>query len=602
MQKFRKIVFGRYSASLQEFEAFVRRAKQSGATHVVLTAEDIPWANWQFDTPGDPYPAWANSNHGLLKVAVPDALASYVPKEYSERTLGILRDRCQVLAREGLRGVYTTFEPQMLPESVFEDHPKWRGPQVDSPIRSRVPRFAPSIDEPEVLALYRESLRKLVTACPQLDTISLHTNDSGSGMSWSDGLYPGANGNTFSAGRRMYQRYHDVFAALRAGAMEGGAPGLEIDVRWDRERMPELIALKLEAGTAIANLEGPLATPYKAEVGFLLDYYYPYYPAAGIPLPVRFLEEMEEANQSKAPRLFVLLGDRFNTDLYFSLFDAFVARPTSGATARHALLRDVAAKTVGKEYAELLLEAWLGLSRLEQDAELLEQGGYLFYLGSVQQRWLTRPFVPFPAELSPEEKDYYRRFQFQATTESRAENLNDLQGTLDYDGMGALRLTRRIFSRMLGSTGDVRHRLGLLAEKVPAPTRNACQLLDARIRVFEALIRNCRNAIEYQYYLDIARTNSLARPLDLGGFASTPEWQMLRYTARHEIDNTNALIDLLESGRPDLIQVAPTAKEEGIRILEPNLTEHLRRKVRIMIRHWEDYERLFIRPDRGTAR
>jgi hypothetical protein len=40
----RKVVFGRYPSILNEFEEFARRAKQSGATHMVLTAEDLPWA------------------------------------------------------------------------------------------------------------------------------------------------------------------------------------------------------------------------------------------------------------------------------------------------------------------------------------------------------------------------------------------------------------------------------------------------------------------------------------------------------------------------------------------------------------------------------
>ena len=42
--------------------------------------------------------------------------------------------------------------------------------------------------------------------------------------------------------------------------------------------------------------------------GFLLDYFYPFYPAQGLPLPVRYLEELERASQSPAPRLFYLIG------------------------------------------------------------------------------------------------------------------------------------------------------------------------------------------------------------------------------------------------------------------------------------------------------
>lgn len=62
------IVMGCYSGSLDEFKAFAQRAKKSRATHLVITAEDLPWARWQYDVEGDPYPSWAISNVGLLKI------------------------------------------------------------------------------------------------------------------------------------------------------------------------------------------------------------------------------------------------------------------------------------------------------------------------------------------------------------------------------------------------------------------------------------------------------------------------------------------------------------------------------------------------------
>src|SRR5512141_1956838 len=168
-RRFKTIIFGRYAESLASFKSFARQAKQSGATHIVLTAEDLPWATWQLDTPGDPYPAWAMSNVGLLKVATPASLKPYLPQDYAQTVIGILRSRAAVLRKLGLKAAFTTFEPQILPETVYQAHPLWRGPQVDHPLRSRVPRFAPSIDNPEVLALYRESIRTLLAACPEIE-------------------------------------------------------------------------------------------------------------------------------------------------------------------------------------------------------------------------------------------------------------------------------------------------------------------------------------------------------------------------------------------------------------------------------------------------
>jgi len=58
------------------------------------------------------------------------------------------------------------------------------------------------------------------------------------------------------------------------------------------------------------------------------------------------------------------------------------------------------------------------------------------------------------------------------------------------------------------------------------------------------------------------------------------------------------LIDLLQSQKAPLIELAKTPDDENIRILGPDLVDQLRKKVKIMIAHWEDYERLFIDEER----
>lgn len=599
--RFKTVIFGHHSASLAAFEAFARQAKQSGATHIVITAEDLPWAMWQMDTPGDPYPAWAVSNVGLLKVSIPAALEPFLPREYSATVLATLGQRCEVLRKLGLKAAFTTFEPQILPERVYEAHPLWRGPQVDHPLRSRVPRFAPSIDNPEVLALYRESIRKLLTLCPEIEILSLHTNDSGSGMSWSGGLYQGPNGNSLFRGRRMHERYREFFGALQAGAADARPGPLEIDAEWVREAAPELIASKLAAGMAIANVEGPNATPYKAVAGFLLDYFYPFYPAQGLPLPVRYLEELERASKSAAPRLFYLIGDRQESDLYLRIYDAFQKSPTHDDVSRMQLLRSIAAARVGEAGAGALLDAWMALDRVQRDADILNFGGTIFYIGSVHQRLLTRPFVPFPDELKPEETQYYRRFQFQARTEERARDLGDIQGTRQYQGLGGTAVSGQILTRMHSELARARQDLRRIAE-ANAGQRPALELLDKRVQAFAILVDNCRDALEYQYLLDFMRGGRLLRPIEFQEhLTDIPEWRSIKDIARREMDNSIVLANLIESTRETLIDTARTSEEENIRVLGPDLAAQLRRRVRIMAAHWEDYERLFDAEKTGPA-
>lgn len=120
---------------------------------------------------------------------------------------------------------------------------------------------------------------------------------------------------------------------------------------------------------AIENLEGPDGRPFKSEVGFVMDYYQVLYPVMGVPDPVEFLKELENANTSKAKRLFVLFGDRFNNDLYFTLYDRFNINPTNGIIPRLSSLKDVAKEKVGDQSADKLLNVWLSLNEAREPSK-----------------------------------------------------------------------------------------------------------------------------------------------------------------------------------------------------------------------------------------
>lgn len=53
---FTKTVFASPAVDLADFDRFATRAKQSGATHIMITAEDLPWSFWQYDNAGRSLP------------------------------------------------------------------------------------------------------------------------------------------------------------------------------------------------------------------------------------------------------------------------------------------------------------------------------------------------------------------------------------------------------------------------------------------------------------------------------------------------------------------------------------------------------------------
>ncbi len=500
--KFEKIVFGCYARDIREFEEFVKRAKQSGATHINLSNEDLPFAKWEYDTENDPYPSWVFTNMGLLKIATPAALKPYLPQDYAERVFSILEERCKVLRKYGLKAAFRTFEPQMLPEKVFADHPLWRGPRVDHPSRSRVARWAPDIDNPEVLKLYDEAISLLLKRCPEIEILSLTTNDSGTGLSWSGGLYSGATGNTFNKYRRMDDRIFSFFSVLQESAKRTGS-NLEIDIFSTREYFPDRIAEKLSPGMAIENLEGPDGKPFKYEVGFVMDYYQALYPVVGIPDPVRFVTDLGSAANSGAKRLFVLFGDRLNKDLYFNIFDSYNKQPGNGLIARLLLLRDVAAGIAGKQNSDQILNLWVSLYEMRKPLDMSTNGGYIFYLGTVMQRWLTRPFVPFPEELKSADCDFYRKYLFQALSEDNANDMADLQANRVFSGYNGASLAERFLSEVSTSNSSARNSIHeILKADIPLELKNELELLDLRLQALDLLCNNAQNALFYQARLD----------------------------------------------------------------------------------------------------
>ncbi|MFZ5518585.1 MAG: hypothetical protein ACOY90_18290 [Candidatus Zhuqueibacterota bacterium] len=596
--QYTKIMFTGTTVDLADFEKFVIRAKASGATHIDITGLPMPFSFWQFDTPGDPYPAWPCMVFSLFKVATPEILKPYVPQDYAIKVLTLLEDRCKILRKHELKAYVSAGEPHMLPEAVFTDHPLWRGPRVDQPTRSRVARFAPTIDNPEVLALYRESVGILLRRCPEIDILTLLTNDSGGGLDWSGGLYSGRFGNTLYQHRKMDERLHDFFATIQAGAKDAGA-WIEIDMFLTREPDPAKVARSLTHGMAIENIEGPNATPFRTSAGKLWMYGSDFYPVVGIPYAASFLEELEHAAQSQAPRMYVGMLDHFNRELYFNIFDKFWEKPTHDEISRLEFLKRIATNEAGVENASSLLSLWLAIDRAEKLLQIFDSGGSLFSLGTVHQRWITRPLVPFPSELTPEEKDYYRKFQFQARSEAHADNLIDLQGNRRLTSVsGRHNLSFEILRRVRNQVTQAQQ---LLAEILKTPldrNKAAYQTFAARLRAVQCLITNAENMIDYQSQLDrIHRLGS--KPEETPPIDTPSSWdrQKMLETARREIDNTAVMMDILRSTREPVLDLAPVKMEEHIIRLGPDILDQLQKKLNIMNSHWMDYDRIFTRPN-----
>ena len=182
--------------------------------------------------------------------------------------------------------------------------------------------------------------------------------------------------------------------------------------------------------------------------------------------------------------------------------------------------------------------------------------------------------MPFPLELKPEEKDYYRKFQFQSWSEEIAADLMALEGNNLIQGPASAWLAGRMFDesiRQLGLAREPQKRRRLRCR------RQTRRLGDSRSAV-QALILTIRNAsltAQYQEFLDRWHQTPASRP--------DPKWGQPAPGRGHEdcrgdMANTAQLIAMLESAKTPLFATAPTPEEEDVFLFNLDLIGSFTRK------------------------
>jgi len=403
----------------------------------------------------------------------------------------------------------------------------------------------------------------------------------------------------------MDKRIKGFLDALQDGAREAGS-AIEINIsevepcEWMNPMFddPMQMARQLTPGLAFDNLEGPEGTPFISKFGVDLWWNF-FHPVLGIERPAAFVRQLQDAHQGKAPRLLVEFNDPYTEPLYARLYERFQAQKPAGPIEQLQFLHAAAAQDVGQDYADELLALWLAL---DEAANLGEQAltlvGPVFLTCGVMQRWITRPFVPFPEELNPHEKDYYRNFIFQARTEQHADDLIDCSASRMLAGWSPKLFFSRVMDNIEAKINKARRHLDHLTHNLSGTHLSRYQLLDLRLQVLLCLINNARNAVSYQAQLD--RVKSLAIEPEYNpvlGTQSSWDRQLMLQTARKEIDNTALLIQLLQFTSDPLLQLAASKQEEEIKVLAPDIADQLKKKVNIMNAHWPDYNRLFTPPN-----
>ena len=596
----------REAADLALFDRKAALSKELGATHLVIT-EGLPLATWEFEG-ADPYPAWFVHHASLLTIFPPKDVQPYVNAEYSAHVVAILEQRCAVLRKYGLKGIWNANEPAVMPEAFFTAFPALRGPRIDQPNRSRQPHFAPSVDEPETLRMYRDAMQLLLKSCPEVELFTWTTTDAGSGFDWAPSLYPGVNGNSNYKNRPMADRVSGFLINAQKAAKDAGHDiAINLNPIAARQWMvptfsPDVlqaIVRQLPRGLAVQGLEGPDGRAFVGGAVAAAENQ-AFYPVLGLAVPSFNPEGARNgaaANDAPA-RVVINLGDATVMDFNFRQLKATHGAAMRTLLERMTALRKFAASEVGDDQADNLMEVWSALNDAEKNLNVLNFGGMLRF-GHVLNRWLTRPMVPFPDELTDAEKKDYEKFLFQAKGSEQAADLVDIQAMRMYEGWGA----KLLFQRTIELTLPLMHKALSDVGKIAAATKDASakaqwELTGQRLQATIYLLESADNMVAYQAQLDRVKSlNPKPEANPVLGVQSGWDRTDLMETARKEIDTMVNLQRLLESANAPILDLASTPADETIMRLGPSVAAELKHKIDTMNAHWRDYDRLFTSPN-----
>ena len=565
------------SDSHEDFRKVCEALWGTGLTHVVVS--DVPRSLWMWDMDRtNPYVNWSMGQCQIFKLVCPPELEAYLPVEHIRACMEFVKTRCTIAAECGLKPAIISNEPFWLPEQVFRDHPSWRGARCDHPRRSRRPFFSPSLDSPDVLRMYRDAVRILVEETGT-DFLHLRTNDCGGGIDWSTGLYTGPNGRADGEGRNMAER---VIGFL--DAVQGGNPEITVSLETD-------IALKEPEwliGAAWPGLHENQILNRKDREGHVVlkntyNLAFGRQPVRKLPSPMTLLENLLNMPSRMPVRIIEI--PRSDLEEGIGLWKLAASGQIRSMADCYALMETEAERLVG-EQAPDLVQAWHLLH--ESGKHLAHTGVNLVIQGVLHQRWINRPFVLCPGELSEEEKAWWRPYQFQAQTDREADDLMNLQGIEVIRGFTASFLA--VQSLQMG-----RNALrGAIARYEKLEKTEAIQRTLRRLLVQDALLNCAQNAIRFQELCDRTDTSLDAEPRRSLRWPTRNDMrsQEFQQITRAEIDNSYRLAELLE-GHMKEIMLCTSPEEEDIFVLSTELPSQLRRKAEIMLDHFSDSARFY---------
>jgi hypothetical protein len=616
MHHFKNILFDSlWVRDLEEFEDLVVKAKDSGVTHIGISRlsrrtefvdKDImernPWSEWSIIAPS------------VFKHYQPSELEGVYDKDFVREQMDLLKKKHEIVTEHGLKSFYSGQEPLWLPNKVYIKHPNWRGARGDNSLRTTDLLYAPCVDQPEVLELYRKAVYEIVKAAPSIEIFTFATDDAGAMMCWTERLYAGVNGPTWCAGRNMGDRIAGFLKTVGQGALDAGvnaraylASGLsKFDATSLISKLEPGIGIGLASGIATATVPADLKECF---MGWTSGWSPWNTMVNKLPYPLFSLHTLDASYRAGCETIAIgwYLG-RFDPAVFTLLRVFNEAKPSSfnSLKGKIDLVMKVAAVEFAPEVSEDVMEAWYEINVARDLVQSLSSEIYYqLPMGAFANRWLVRPILGTQHKLAEEELAYCKRWIYQMKPE----------GYKDY-----LKAYHRRCAESWAHARDI----GLLFETAKTHlTRAASLFLKAKEKVADprlkqklelnalradaqrCLLTNVSNTIqlgvlsyERERYTGLytEETDPFQPSWDLG----SRQLQVIYTLQRSELDNTNELINILKASPEPLIVSSLDKSQEGFFMYGPDLIDQLKKKIELMLKHWRDVDELYFRPMRGT--
>lgn len=187
-----------YARMMRHFdkEQYVKEYAKLGFSHIEVNAlaYDQPIEK---GVPHEFYPDFYTYCPALDQFVYSRLNKGIYPEEYLKKNMNLLKKNAQIALKYGLVPGLLCFEPRSVPEQIFKKYPTLRGARIDHPFRSFKPRYNLTTAHPVVKKHYAELLTKIMKEIPELEFMTIWTNDSGAGFEYTKSLYVGRNGGAY---------------------------------------------------------------------------------------------------------------------------------------------------------------------------------------------------------------------------------------------------------------------------------------------------------------------------------------------------------------------------------------------------------------------